>query len=267
MLITKKFIEKVHDAFDELNYHETKQLDFETFEKVVTKTFTHAKELSDAINIVRMYRFCLKKWKKIERLFNKKLHIFNKYQYEGNSLIETVSDEEALGTYYITNGINNKVNDIVLASNSFEEGTFSLGLKNGKFTIFNDGDYYIKYSKLSSVKMKLFDNKNACLTNIVLSENLGIFLEKNKTKYELIVYDDFIGVYDREYIESLSNTDLIDANKLIAVIEWDILEKKSKLGVAKLDVYDADADFEMLLLFATSTFLVFQKFLQSEKKR
>ena len=32
MFITKKFIEKVHEAFDELNYHETKQLDIERFE-------------------------------------------------------------------------------------------------------------------------------------------------------------------------------------------------------------------------------------------
>ena len=29
MFITQKFIEKVHDAFDELNYHVTKKLDFE----------------------------------------------------------------------------------------------------------------------------------------------------------------------------------------------------------------------------------------------
>lgn len=61
MFITKKFIEKVHDAFDELNYHETKQLDFESFEKAAEKTLTHAKELSDAIDVVRMYQFCLKK--------------------------------------------------------------------------------------------------------------------------------------------------------------------------------------------------------------
>lgn len=267
MFITKKFIEKVHDAFDELNYHETKQLDFESFEKAATKTLTHAKELSDAKDVVLMYQFCLKKWNKIEKIFNKKLHIFNNYSYEGNSLVETVSDEESLGTYYITNGINNKVKDIVVASNSFEEEIFSLGFKNGRFTIFEDGEYYIKYSKMSSVKMKLFDNENDCLANIVLSENLGIFLENNKTKYELIVYDDFIGIYDKNYIESLSDTDLIDTKKLLADIEWDILEKKSKLGVAKLNIYNSDTELEMLLLFATSTFIVFQKYLEVEKNK
>ena len=267
MFITKKFIEKVHEAFDELNYHETKQLDFERFEKAATKTLTHAKELSDAKIVVQMYRFCFKNWRKIEKIFNKKLHVFNNYIYEGNAIVETVSDEEALGTYYITNGINNKVKDVFVASSSFEEELFLLGLKNGRFTIFEDGEHYIKYSKMSSVKIKLFDNNNDCLANIVLSETLSIFLEKNKTKYELIAYDDFIGVYDREYIESLSDTDLIDTEKMLADIEWDILEKKSKLGVAKLNVYKSDTELEILLLFAASTFLVFQHYLQTEKMK
>ena len=268
MFITNKFIEKVHNAFDELNYHETKQLNFENFEQAATRTLTRAKELSDAINVVRMFQFCLKSWRKIERIFNKKLHLFNLYQYEGNSLIETVSDEESIGTYYITNGINNKAKDIFVASNSFEKKMFLLGFENGRFTIFKDGDYYIKYSKMSSVKIKLFDYKNECLANIVLSEKLGVFLEdnNNKTKYELILYDDFIGVYDRKYIASLSDRDHIDPENMLADIEWDILKKKSKLGVAKLNIYNDDADQEMLLLFATSTFLVFQKYLQARKK-
>lgn len=269
MFITKNFIEKVHCFFDELNYHETKQLDIESFEKAATKTLTHAKGLTDAIEVVRMYQFCLKNWSKIEKIFNNKLHIFNSYSYEGNALVETVSDEESFGTCYITNGINNKVKDIVVASNSFEdeEEMFSVGSKNGRFTIFEDGEYYIKYSKMSSVKMKLFDNNNDCLANIVLSEDLGIFLEKNRTKYEIILYEDLIGIYDKNYIDSLSDTDLIDTEKMIAAIEWDILEKKSKFGVAKINFYNVDVDIEMILLFATSTFLVFQRYIEEENKK
>lgn len=50
---------------------------------------------------------------------------------------------------------------------------------------------------------------------------------------------------------------------MLAAIEWDMLEKNSKSCVAKLDLYSSDQDFEMFLLFATSTFLVFQKYIQS----
>ncbi|MDE7158180.1 MAG: hypothetical protein K2N74_01260, partial [Clostridiales bacterium] len=82
-MITRRFIEKVHDAFDELNYHETKELNLVKFNQAATRTLTHCKELSDAINAVRMYQLCLKKWSKIERIFNRKLQIFNEYEYEG----------------------------------------------------------------------------------------------------------------------------------------------------------------------------------------
>lgn len=264
-MITRIFIEKVHEAFDELNYHETRHLNFDTFEQAAVRTLTHCKELSDAIDAVRMYQFCLKKWNKIERMFSRKLRAFNEYDYEGNSLISLVSDDESLGTYYITNGINKRVKEVFVASHSFNEDMFALSFENGRFTIFEDGNYYIKYSRMSSAKMKLFNHKNDCLCNIVLSEELGIFLENNLTPYDLVVYDDFIGIYDYRYIESLADTDSIDTEKLLADIEWDILEKNSDLGIAKLNVYAPNQDLEMLLLFATSTFLVFQKYNQAQK--
>lgn len=268
-MITRGFIEKVHDAFDELNYHESKRLNFDKFEQSAVRTLTHCKELADAINAVRMYQFCLKKWSKIEKMFHRKLQVFNEYDFEGNSLISVVSDDEALGTYYITNGINKKVKEIFVASHSFDEEMFALGFENGRFMVYEDGDYYIKYSKMDPAKMKLFNRRNDCLCNIVLSKDLskdlGIFLENNSTPYHLVVYEDFVGIYERRYIDGLADADIIDTNKLLADIEWDILEKNSDLGVAKLNVYAPDQDLEMLLFFASSTFLVFQKYMQVKK--
>ena len=65
----------------------------------------------------------------------------------------------------------------------------------------------------------------------------------------------------------MTDSDIIDTNQLIADIEWDIIEKNSNFGLAKLNVYAPDQDLEMLLLFATSTFLVFQKYIQAQKTR
>lgn len=284
-MITRKFIERVHDAFDELNYREIKisnadsfsktadefnsdnatQLDFDRFNQSAVHTLTHSRDLQDAINTVRLYKFCLKYWNKIEKMFAKKLHVFNEYRYEGNSLISIVSDKEAAGTYFITNGITKEVENIYVASHSFENGIFSLGYKHGKFTAFVGGNYYTKYAKMSSVKMKLFDNAGNCLCNIVLSENLGIFLENNLTRCELVIYDGVVAIFDRRYIDSLGKQDTINTDMRIADIEWDILEKNSELGLAKLNVYDANADLEMLLLFATSTFLLYHKYKQQQK--
>lgn len=265
-MITRGFIEKVHYIFDELNYHETENLNFSNFEKAATNTLTHCKDLDDAREAVKMYQFCLRKWSAIEKIFKKKLSVFNEYTYEGNSLLSLVGDEEAVGTYYITNGINSKVQEIFVASESFDEKIFALGVDNGKIRIFDDGDYYIKYAKLSSVKMKLFNRQNDCLCTLVLSEDLGVFLKNNLTQYVLNVYDGgFVGIYDRPYIDNLLADDIVDTDKCIADIEWDILERKSKLGIAKLNIYADDQDLEMLLLFATSTFLIFQKYVKSEK--
>lgn len=262
-MITRRFIEKIHNIFNELNYHETERLDLGKFELSAVKTLTHCKELEDAIYAVRMYQFCLKQWSKIEKVFKRKLQLFNEYEYDGNSLLSTVSDKEALGTYYITNGINKKVKEIFIASHSFDDDMFALGFKNGRFTVFEDGNYYIKYSKMSSSKMKVFDKNNNCLCNIVLSEDCDIFLEKNITQYDIVLYENLIGIYDRYYIDSLE-TDIVDTDKLLADIEWDILEKNSDLGMAKLNVYDSNPDLEMLLLFATSTFLTYQKYAQTQ---
>lgn len=266
-MITRNFIEKVHVIFDEFGYHETQQLDFDEFERAAVKTLTHCKELDDAIETVGMYQFCLAHWSKIEKMFEQKSAAFNEYDFEGNSLISVVPDEDSFGTYFITNGITKKVKNVFVASSSLDEELFALDFENGKFTVFDDGDYYIKYSKMSAVKMKLFNRRKECLCNIVLSEELGIFLENNLTPYELIVYDDFVGIYDRRYIESLADTEYIDTDKLLADIEWDIISKKSDLGVAKLNVYKDGQDLEMLLFFAASTFLVYQKYMKKEREQ
>lgn len=299
IMISRKFIEKIHDAFDELNYREKEHPDYEKFERAAVRTLTHCKELSDAIDAVCMIRFCIKKWKKIEKMFRRKLQLFNEYDYEGNSLISVVSDEEAQGTYYITNGIFGNAKKIVFAINTpndlpdnshydsisdfghsnektataneneddinSDNSLFAFGSRNGGFTVFDDGNCYIKYAKMSSVKMKLFDNNKNCLCNIVLSSNLGIFLENNSTQYEIVEYDNCVGIYERSYTDSLDDEDEIDTEKCLADIEWDILDTKKYLGVAKLNVYSPNQDMEMFLLFAASTFLTFQRFKQAQK--
>ena len=270
-MITRKFIEKVHGAFDELNYHETKTLDFKKFETAAVDTLTRCKEITDATTAVRMYHFCLKKWKKIEKLFAKKLDAFNENDYEGRALISTVSEENAIGTYYITNGITNKVNEILIASKSFDdmpskssdESLCAVNYKKGSFFVFDNGDYHLKHSNLSSTVMKLFDKSNNCLCNIVLSSDLGIFLENNTTQYSIVLYDNILGVFDRDYIESLKS-DRVNMKKCLAEIEWDIVEKNSDCGVAKLSLY-APEDLEMLLFFAMSTFLLYQRYRQAKR--
>lgn len=104
------------------------------------------------------------------------------------------------------------------------------------------------------------------MANIVLNDEMGIFLENNRTPYELVNYDTFTGIYDKKYIESLDDTDIIDSDKLLGTIEWDILDEESEYGVARLTRFSAETDLSMQILFAASTFLLYQKVLSSVKR-
>lgn len=79
-------------------------------------------------------------------------------------------------------------------------------------------------------------------------------------------------------IESLSDDEYIDSDYMIADIEWDLLKKRSKFGVTKVNIYgkteegtakqtaeEVDIDLEVILLFAASTFLVYQKHMQAQQ--
>lgn len=264
-MITKKFIENVRDAFDELNYHEENFPKREAFEQAAISTIAHCKELQDAKHAVKYFQFCNENWNKIEKMFKTKLDIFNEYPYEGSSLISLVPDEDAFGVFYVTNGIEKSFEDFQAFFHSDEEDSvFEIESNGGRFEF---DDYFIKYAKLSSSKMKLFNSENECLSNIVLNDEMGIFLENNRTPYELVNYDTFTGIYDKKYIESLDDTDIIDSDKLLATIEWDILDEESEYGVAGLTRFSAETDLSMQILFAASTFLLYQKVLSSVKKK
>ncbi len=265
-MLTRGFIQKVHEAFDELNYRVTDSVDFDEFDNAAARTLTLCQELDDAIYAIRMYQFCLQKWAKIEKIFERKKDVFKEYEYEGNSLLTLVSEDDAIGTFYVTNGINKRVQDVLVASQSFDDIMIGLDYKNGRFRAFDDGEFYLRYSKMTATKMKLFNNQEQCLCNIVLSENMDVFLEQNHTQYEIVLYEGFMGIYNRNYIDSLNETDDIDFEKAVAAMEWDIIGKNSSLGVTKLDVFKEDVDLELLVLFATSAFLLFQRFDQHDKQ-
>lgn len=264
-MITRKFIETIKIYFDELNYRETKKLDYEKFETAFFKTLSCAKDLEDAIEAIRMFQYCSKHWNKIDKMFKTKLETFNEYDYEGNSIIQVVDEEEAYGTYYVTNAINKKIKEVYAVSQSIDENFLTFDYKGSNFFVYQDGNYYISYSRLSNT-MKLFNKNKKCLCNIVLSEKGGILLKNNHTNFELIKYDDCIGVYQKEYIDSLHNKDKIDTNSLLADIEWIPYGRKVKYGITQLNVY-SEVDEEILLLLSAATFLLFNHYITKEKRK
>lgn len=262
-MITRRFIETIHSYFDELNYH-PEEFNVDDYTDALAKTIIHCETLEDASNAILIAQYCDKKINKIIKMFQKKKHIYDEYIYEGNSLLSLVSDEESLGNYYITNGISNNDKEIYIVGNFDDEDCFySIDYKSGKFFIYKDS-FFIKYANMSSKKMKLFDKRNKCICNIVLNDDSDIELENNLSQYELATYDGGIAVYSKAYYESIKKKNDLDLNEALALIQWDILDEKSKYGVAKLMIFKSleSDDFEFVSLLAASTFVLFQRYME-----
>ena len=271
-MITRKFIEKIREYFDELSIDAKNGISYDEFEHGFIKTLNRCKELPDAQLVITFYRYCSKKWNKIEKIFSKHLSKWQEYNFEGASNVENVSDEDSEGIYYVTNALTKKSKEIFLSSISLDDELYAFICKNGKFILDDDSDYYIKYSKMDSGTMKMFDKDDNLLCNIVLSKTFDIFLEKNKTEYELVIENEedentFIGVFEKSYIDSLGDNDYVDFKNMIADIEWDLLDAKSDLGIARITLYKDVDDMSQILYFATSTFLLYKSFNDAKKFR
>lgn len=262
--MTRKFIEKVHNTFNVLNYQPTSKLDFDEFQKAANRQLTHSKDLFDAKKVVCAYQFALKKWNAIEKIFNKKLSEFNQYNQDKKASIPTVSDDEAVGKFFVTNGITKKLKEIYVTSFNLDDELCCFDYKHGKYSFFDDNIYYLKFSQLSSNKMRLFGVENNPICDIVLTDDYSILLDKNKSQYVLSPIDGYICVYEKEYADSISCTDKFDLDKRIADIQQDVLNENTELGVAELTIYPDDQDVEMLILFAASTFLLYHNYLESQ---
>lgn len=268
-MITKRFVEKIRCYFDELGIDARNGISYEEFEAQFIKTLNRCKDLSDSKLAIVYYKYCSKKWKKIKKIFSKYLDKWQELKFEDASNIETIDDESSEGVYCVTNAFT-KSKEIFLTSKSFNDELYSFNFKHNRFAIEDDGDYYLKYSKMNSGTMKLFNKDDSLLCNIVLSDTFDVFLEKNISDYELVVQKEdsentFIGVFKKCYIDSLDDTDYIDFKNMVADIEWDLLNSKSDTGIARVNLYQEVDDISIILYFAASTFLLYKAFSDAEK--
>ena len=110
--ITKKFLIKVHQIFDELGYRlMSSNVNVDDFQDA---TINHSKELEDCRKVINMYRFIIKRFKKVCSKIKKHYDFWKTLPYEGNETISLISDEETDGIYIITNGF----------SKNYKEGFF-----------------------------------------------------------------------------------------------------------------------------------------------
>lgn len=268
-MITRRFIKCIRSYFNELCIEAHNGISFEDFKKAAINTINRAIGLYDVKIVIFYYKYCVKHWRKIKSMFEYHLDTWWKYDYEGPTYIH-VNDEELPGVITITNAIKNNYKKIYISFSELEDFG-ELSFRFNRYRL-DSSDYFLKYSTSDAAIMRLFDDNSDFLCNIVLSESYEIFLEKNHLNYDLVVgkmndsTKTFIGVFDRRYVESLSNPKYIDFNNMVADIEWDIMDKKSDLGVARLTIYEEVDNIDILIYFASSTFLLYKSFNDYNKR-
>lgn len=266
-IVTDKYLTKAHEAFNELNFHpmSSKDMDEDAFIKAAVKTLNHTKDLADAQDCVRMIQFCLKDFDKIAKAIDKHAEEWASMPFEGNDLLSIVDDDEAAGTYFVTNGIEKNGKEIYLSSIAFgDEEMYVFERKGNKYTLGDDSPYYIKPSAMTSTKMKLYGKDDGKLANIVLSKDMNVFLENNKTGVDIVINDGEMDIYSQEYLGSIPEDGYIEGKNMFACIEWDILDKDSKVGVAKITNFSDSIDIDLILIIAASTFLLFKRYLDAQ---
>lgn len=247
-MITKRFIENIHFIFDVINYHETEHLDIDKFHKKALNTLIHVDDLFYAQYIVKSYNYCLKKWDKIQKIFDNKLDIFNEYTYsKKNSIIKTISNKDAYGMYYFTNGFDENLKNISIASLSIDEKLIYTNFKNKIYSIFENSNYFLLTSTFGN--LKLYDKYN----NLLCSFTSNYKLKNNSTPYDFILYENVIIVFDNKYLSNLG-FDEIDLDEAVAIIKPFSINN-SYVEILQLNIF-VDDDFELLLYFALAAYLV-----------
>lgn len=252
---TEELLNLTRIYMDELgfDYHTKDEIiDYDKIYDGTMYAITHADSLEDAKEAIKMYRYLTKYSDRIVKAINKYPDYFDSLVHGKNEMLSLVDDEESEGTFYVTNALLDSDKEITLLSTSLEENG-CLYHEKFKYSLYGyDSEYFLRYSKLNEEKMVIENKAGIKLCVLSLDNNADIVLKNNCTKYETSIYNGYV-VFHEKGKHKISEDDFI------AALCWDILDKKSIVGVARLDIFNEDADIELLTLLATSCLLIFKK--------
>ena len=257
---TKDFLIRAHEALNELGYElKSDDFNYDKFFEAGIYTINHSREFADTKDAAWMINWLDSNFDKLLDKVTKHHDFWDSLPYEGRELIAVVDDDEAQGVYTISNAYFQDYNSIAVSSQSFDGEHFCLYNDYGLFSIYGDeSEYFLRHSRLSSEKMVLQDKEKNKIALLVLSRNYDVFLENNKTDYDIQLYESGMAVFRKEYLKECEGSP--DIERCSAFIQWDIIEDESQFGVSRLEIYDEDIDLELVLLFAASCLLLYRSY-------
>ena len=256
-MITKNFISKVRLYFNELHLHAKNGITFEKFQEHFIKIINRCEDMISIRMAIDYFTFCRKKWNKIERIFTDYLSKWQEFAYSESITVCLLEDDESYGIYTITNHISEKINNTYLTSISFEDELYDIDFNDKNIVIFEDSDYYLRFSKSNSQKMILCTKNDDPICDIYVNDYLELYFKNNQTNFEIITDKNNIFVFEESYLNSLDNDEDIDFEKTIANY-IDFREKEKILNIRRMILYKdiKDTEFEILLYIMLAHFLL-----------
>ena len=128
------------------------------------------------LSFAKLLAYYIKHEDKFLKKYNQYPDFWDAIEYHGREEVAIVSEEEAMGIYYITNLNASDYKQVFISSVSYSDELHGLESEDGYFSFGEKSEYYLRYARLSSTKMVLTDKNKQNIATVVLSESYGILL-------------------------------------------------------------------------------------------
>ena len=206
-MATKQDIKLIKKYFSGLGYTpKTDELNYEKFNDAFITTLQKTRDEHSIHWIIKSSLYCLKNWKKIQKIFNdpKQLKAWDSIKYSSQKSLRLLTWDKALNQIIYTNGIK-------VGKNRNEEG-FMTGAHYGvnglpithnknKYWIGTaDKNYWHAYFKLirenKEWKIRFFNKKNQQLCDVICGDDCAV-LDKNQLSFDMITDNGILYIVKR----------------------------------------------------------------------
>lgn len=268
-MIDEEILMNVHDMFNRIGFYPktSEDMDYDLFIRKVIRKINYGESIYIAEECINILQYIAYRFEKITNAIDKYNELWCSISFDSSIEIEEKSEEEVLGTVYVTNAIFKNKKEINFMSASIEDGDediFSFERNGDTYFTNEESEWYIKPSFWSSKKMKLYKNDRN-IADVVLKKDWSIALINNSLEYDLAEKDGVMSLYKKEYINSLYSLKDVDEEEKSADFIFTLIDSNKITGLSMARNFDEDLDMDLLLLLSVCPYLIIRRKMKNQE--
>lgn len=204
---------------------------------------THAKDFTDACRLIADFRFIYLNWDEYLKAKQDNPGFLESLK-DGKQPMELLSDEEAIGTYCLTNALYEDSREINLLTHIEQTMMVPFQRYRDGCCLFKGRDYLLHPSEGEGV-IELLDSEGKMLASY---DGNGMIEDKG-LPYRVINAEDSFFVLNKAYAEGYEKGDRLKPEEIEAVYQWAGFEEDDDLFFIQLSIKDPK-DLELFSLMA-----------------